>query len=186
MEASLTLRASIPAIICHRPMWLGLKLAYEQLYPTLPDRSGRRKVVIVVSDGLPTKASSGGRHNRPAYLALSQAAVLKSQGTLVMGIGFGSKHTGSIGTEDCAPFACGGGGVQMFLGTNRASGTVYFSSVDKSILNCAGDSGCNHLGSATVDALVSDMSQAERLANTLDLSSSGHVESKITDFFHLL
>ena len=163
-------------------MWLGLKLAYEQLFPTLPDASGRRKVVIVVSDGLPTKSGSGGQFNRPAYLSLSLAMTLKSHGTLVMGIGFGSKHTGHVGTSGCAPLACAGGGVQMFLGTDQALGTVYFSSVDKSTLYCTSDGGCNVLGSATMDALVSGISQEERLGNTLDLSSSGHDDGRINEW----
>lgn len=180
---SLSLARAAYVRLCS-PMWQGLKLAYEQLFPTgIVDASGTRKVVVVVSDGLATKGYSGGRFNRPTYLTLVQATALKDKGTLLMAIGFGSAHrdsAGNLGTSGCEPFACSDGGIATFLGTNLAAGSIYFQSVDKSVLGCNNDRGCGTYGSATMDSLVSGSSQSERLANTLDLSSSGHVASTVS------
>ena len=93
---SLSLARAASVRLCS-PMWQGLKLAYEQLFPTgIVDASGTRKVVVVVSDGLATKGYSGGRFNRPTYLTLVQATALKDKGTLLMAIGFGGAQNAQV------------------------------------------------------------------------------------------
>ena len=111
--------------------WTGLQRAEEQLYPSgLSNPDGRQKIVLLLTDGAPSKGKNGPKHERPTYLTLAKAAELKAAGAKIYGVGYGNKFT-SIGSP-CSPL-CTNDGEELFAG-KYLGGSVYFSNADNSPL----------------------------------------------------
>ena len=162
------------------PMWHGLMHAKEELFnvatntPRFSEHTSQ--TIIVISDGVPSKSTGGpgGQYNRGTYLTLKEATAIKDLGAKVVGVGLGSHFTGPLGAGDCSPFDCNSnaGGTALFVGTNTAAGTVHFSAVDNSPLNCKDSrKGCGWDNAVTLDALVSGETSADRAGNMFALDA---------------
>ena len=135
--------------------------------------AAQRKVIIVVSDGLPLRTNPGTKFNRAAYLTLNAATTVKDKGATIIGVGVGSSFTSAIGGSVCEPWSCHShdGGAQLFHGT-AVDGTVNFACVDTSEVSCNGNKGCGGCESVTLNALVSGSHAADREANSHVLAST--------------
>ena len=165
----------------YSPAWQGLKQVASVLVPNGDAYASQRKIVLLVTDSVPSQSAPGTQYNRATYLTLLEAAALKIKGATVLAVGVGGKFSGALGGSSCDPLSCSDatGGLQVFVGTNAAAGTVGFTSVDTSALNCNTNQGCGTSNAATLDALVSGTTQAERSSNAIVASAASALSSLV-------